>query len=335
MRYASLFRGQHPAAPYVLWVWIGAGLAQSPGVSAAGAGSNLGTCPGTGDCCTANGTPGCENFDCCDVICSAVPECCSIGWTQACADLALAICEPDACQMLCPGTGDCCAAHSSAGCADFDCCDFVCTQSESCCTAVWSSSCADLAAILCDELCSAPACATTGDCCQSHGTPSCEDESCCQAVCGELPACCDGAWSQACADRAAVVCNVCQPSLCPGEGGACCTAHFEPGCDDLACCELVCANDDLCCDPFNGWDAVCANSALRLCPERCLCGIFGDFNADGGVDLRDVARLFRCLSGPAGGGPSADGCACVDANLDGTINVLDYLLFLPLFLGPQ
>lgn len=29
-----------------------------------------GPCPGTGDCCAANGTPGCEDSDCCQLVCA-------------------------------------------------------------------------------------------------------------------------------------------------------------------------------------------------------------------------------------------------------------------------
>lgn len=47
------------------------------------------TCvPGAGVCNIANSSPGCENRDCCTVVCALDPTCCLIQWTQQCADMA-------------------------------------------------------------------------------------------------------------------------------------------------------------------------------------------------------------------------------------------------------
>lgn len=67
-----------------------------------------GPCPGAGgDCCLAHGTPGCEDVDCCNLVCSAYPfRCCSdfIGfhWTDFCADRACELCPG-----LCDGSPNC------------------------------------------------------------------------------------------------------------------------------------------------------------------------------------------------------------------------------------
>ncbi len=45
--------------------------------------------------------------------------------------------------------------------------------------------------------------------------------------------------------------------------GACGVANQTPGCDDAACCELVCSVDPFCCD--TAWDVTCAGSAATGC----------------------------------------------------------------------
>jgi len=50
------------------------------------------TCvPGAGVCNIANSSPGCENPDCCQVICALDPSCCLVQWTQQCADMAFSV----------------------------------------------------------------------------------------------------------------------------------------------------------------------------------------------------------------------------------------------------
>jgi hypothetical protein len=45
-----------------------------------------------GDCCSANGTPACDDFFCCDFICSIDPFCCDVEWDAQCASLAATTC---------------------------------------------------------------------------------------------------------------------------------------------------------------------------------------------------------------------------------------------------
>jgi hypothetical protein len=47
---------------------------------------------GTGDCCIANGTPFCEDAECCTLICAADAFCCDQQWDQVCADAAAVGC---------------------------------------------------------------------------------------------------------------------------------------------------------------------------------------------------------------------------------------------------
>ncbi len=56
-------------------------------------GSSCPICPaGTGDCFTSNGTPGCNDAVCQDIICSADPFCCDISWDGICASAAQNLC---------------------------------------------------------------------------------------------------------------------------------------------------------------------------------------------------------------------------------------------------
>ncbi|MEE9130400.1 MAG: hypothetical protein V3T84_10300, partial [Phycisphaerales bacterium] len=45
--------------------------------------------PGAGPCNEANGTPGCEDPECCDAVCQIDAFCCFVVWDQTCADTAI------------------------------------------------------------------------------------------------------------------------------------------------------------------------------------------------------------------------------------------------------
>ncbi|UCE58497.1 MAG: EF-hand domain-containing protein [Phycisphaerales bacterium] len=223
-------------------------------------------CPGSGNCCAANGTPGCSNFACCDWVCFLQPDCCENAWNLDCVETALNHCEYDACvDGPCPGSGDCCRPNATAGCDDGPCCHDVCTYDPFCCGGQWDAECADLAWIVCVDLCDQTPCAGRGGCCAANSTASCNNESCCQAVCAEHPSCCDSVWDGLCATEAVTLCpGICGSGHagCPGSGG-CCSSDTSPGCDDESCCNMVCANDPFCCSV--GWDSLCAANAIDLC----------------------------------------------------------------------
>jgi hypothetical protein len=48
--------------------------------------------PLTGTCCEPNDTPGCNDAQCCAVVCTADPFCCDQMWDFTCADSAIATC---------------------------------------------------------------------------------------------------------------------------------------------------------------------------------------------------------------------------------------------------
>ena len=48
--------------------------------------------PAAGDCCVANGTPGCNDSLCCRDVCVFDPVCCATAWDALCASEAVAVC---------------------------------------------------------------------------------------------------------------------------------------------------------------------------------------------------------------------------------------------------
>lgn len=55
---------------------------------------------------------------------------------------------------------------------------------------------------------------------------------------------------------------------CPGSG-ACDSANGTIGCDNVDCCEEICALDPFCCDV--SWDSICADEAIDFCESTVSC----------------------------------------------------------------
>ncbi|MGB0715392.1 MAG: hypothetical protein ACPGXK_05910 [Phycisphaerae bacterium] len=110
-------------------------------------------CPenATGDCLdpAGNGTPGCDDQDCCNALCPLDWYCCDFEWDNVCAAEAEGICGD---QFPTCGTapGDCFVPQTEAGCNDATCCQLVCEQDAFCCLDVWDFFCVNRA----NELCS-------------------------------------------------------------------------------------------------------------------------------------------------------------------------------------
>ena len=148
-------------------------------------------------------------------------------------------------------------------------------------------------------------CDVEGTCAGTGGT--CQVVADCPAgqTCAGL-----GAWDQFCAGRgqidpatglpdgcgAEVLCvQECSPCGGPNTGD-CCADTGSASCNDLTCCEAVCAEDPFCCEIT--WDDICAVEAETICPA--LCGVCGNPN------------LPRCCEA----NPLVAGCsdrACCDA----------------------
>jgi hypothetical protein len=202
----------HPPAPHRRAAAAAvAAIAASCLSAAALAGGNQ-ACPGSGFCSIANGTPGCNDPACCNLVCDDMPDCCNFAWDQDCADHAILVCD-----LICgaAGTGSCFAAGQTPGCDNPECCEFVCSVIDPfCCEAIWDQGCADDAFVFCpipEPQCGAP---QTGDCFEANGSPFCDDQACCDTVCAVDPFCCDVTWDAICAEEAAELC-ACGPEQVP------------------------------------------------------------------------------------------------------------------------
>ena len=60
-------------------------------------------CPGSGDCCQANGTPGCQSESCCGLVCAQDSFCCDNHWDDGCVAAAVNLCGK---LCACPLFGD-------------------------------------------------------------------------------------------------------------------------------------------------------------------------------------------------------------------------------------
>ncbi len=138
-----------------------------------GACSGVSDCPspgvGTGLCCSANGTPGCQNAACQTAICALDAFCCTNLWDAMCADAAITNANAG---LACAGVsncgggiggGPCCAAagNGSTGCNNSGCQTAICAQDAFCCTIIWDGLCAEAA--LADALDGGP-CSGISDC---------------------------------------------------------------------------------------------------------------------------------------------------------------------------
>src|SRR6185436_12625048 len=148
---------------------------------------------GDSNCCFANGGLGCDDAACQAAVCGIDPFCCATAWDGICANEALQLCAVCAGGGVCPGRGDCCTANGGLGCNDADCCNLVCGFDPFCCETAWDGICASEAVANC-AVCAAGPCPGAGDCCSANGGLGCNDEACCNLVCGFDPFCCETAW---------------------------------------------------------------------------------------------------------------------------------------------
>jgi hypothetical protein len=107
--------------------------------------------PASGDCCEANGTPGCNEPTCCSAVCALDAFCCDTTWDTMCVEQAVTSCGcagGDTCGS--PTAGSCCVANVTPACNDLDCCEFVCDVIDAfCCDVEWDAVCAQTAGQVC------------------------------------------------------------------------------------------------------------------------------------------------------------------------------------------
>ena len=177
-------------------------LAYSTSTSACQSGST-----GTGNCCSANGTPGCSTASVQSCVCDIDSFCCDAVWDGTCASLAHSSCN------ACGGGANqgCCTAQDTPGCTDATIQACVCSNDAWCCTNKWDSVCVNMVGT---TLC-APACNPAnnkGPCCQANGSPGCQIAGVETCVCNEDPFCCTDEWDAVCVGLIGM--NGC--GTCPG-----------------------------------------------------------------------------------------------------------------------
>ena len=99
-----------------------------------------------GNCFAVHAGAGCDNADCCQIVCSIDPTCCILGWDQGCADLAAEFCGSCGSEDA-PSCAD--DTTGLPGCSDPACCTAVCAIDAFCCDSQWDSVCVDLAIANC------------------------------------------------------------------------------------------------------------------------------------------------------------------------------------------
>jgi hypothetical protein len=106
-----------------------------------GGGDGGGEMPGVGDCCEANGTPGCEDAALQSCVCASDAYCCTNEWDNVCAG-GVEMFGCGSCNEQEEGPGDCCAAKQGAGCSNAGIESCVCAQDPYCCSTTWDALCA-------------------------------------------------------------------------------------------------------------------------------------------------------------------------------------------------
>ena len=94
---------------------------------------------GKGDCCMANGTPGCVDLVIQDCVCALDDFCCTVEWDVSCV-LQVNTGKCGLCEAL-PGDGDCCLANGTPGCQDPAIQQCVCAADPACCFDTWNDAC--------------------------------------------------------------------------------------------------------------------------------------------------------------------------------------------------
>ena len=223
-----------------------------------------------GQCCKANGSPGCDDTTCCDAVCLSDSFCCDNEWDDFCAQTALVTCVDCGANCGEPCAGLCCQENDTPSCNDADCCLLVCESDPFCCESIWDEACASTANAVCIEECEICQCGDfcAESCCFANGSPNCSDQTCCDLVCTIDPFCCSSTWDGTCALQARELCDVCAPPEACGDpnAGSCFFAQSTPYCNDADCCNAVCDVLPECCDVQ--WDFSCAGLAFSL--EICF-----------------------------------------------------------------
>jgi hypothetical protein len=266
--------------------------------------SNPTGCPGSGDCCQPHGGAGCADAGCCRRICKLDPFCCNTAWDSICASEAVQAPECNCCGC---GSGtfaeaEACGEDTNGGCnavppvyTDAGC-------GVTACGSAWADGGTrdtdwylvnvpdpdgDGLALLRARLhaqfagicfivditdCGHPVVVAAGG---STECPSTGEAAACVAAPGGY------AVFVAAAGFDGLPCGSggngylveieCEDCTCGAPGsGDCCASDGAPGCEDVSCCEAVCALDPYCCSV--AWDLICAGEAAQTAVCNCSPG---------------------------------------------------------------
>jgi len=229
-----------------------------------------------------NGTPGCDDLDCCVEVCAVDGFCCRVNWDDLCAQSAIELCTDCGDEAA----GSAYTAAGAPGCDDLSCCQEVCPVDPFCCDVAWDTACVENAV----ELCVGCGASDSGTTYEANDTPGCANADCCLAVCQSDPFCCETVWDELCAALALIECGNCGT---PAAGSAY-TANGSPGCANLACCEEVCVVDPVCCD--STWDVSCVTTAFENCTNCGDAAAGSPFEANGTPGCDDAECCFGVCS---------------------------------------
>jgi hypothetical protein len=89
--------------------------------------------------------------------------------------------------------------------------------------------------------------------------------------------CCDTSWDVTCVNLAAEdpSCGCDQNSCGDASAGSCLQVHASPFCNELGCCQTVCAYQPSCCDTT--WDANCVATAQFFCGDAGFTGLLDHY----------------------------------------------------------
>lgn len=225
---------------------------------------------------------------------------------------AVALTVRPAAAQFCQTNLSCLVVHGTPGCDSQTCCTTVCIVDPTCCSGSWDADCVLLANELCAGYCGATA---SGSCYSAHANPGCNSATCCTSVCAIDAFCCSNSWDVSCALYAGFA--------CPGSGGtcggpntgSCFSVNTTGACNDVACCNAVCAVDPTCCS--SNWDYLCVLNAQQTCVAGCI--PITDADALAETEECDVRTNDPCYA-TTGGAPQA---AQANRQVKGTVGRAD------------
>jgi hypothetical protein len=181
-------RGDDSSGPADASASLGDGDASADEAPSIDTSSSAGETGASRPCCFAHGEIGCEDRLVEECVCKGAPDCCDIGWHEACVDKARTFCSAecaidegplDTSDTVGEDTGasdasetsrtdgstsddestgapsvNCCAGHEAPGCGDLETEECVCVTNgfAYCCSDTWDAACVD-AAVECGIQC--------------------------------------------------------------------------------------------------------------------------------------------------------------------------------------